>query len=177
MATIIVLNGTSSSGKTTLARVLQEQAATVLLNFSIDSVLYALPPRLIQNMISGEPLTEISYRDLVRAYYRCLKELADLGHSLISDNAITTQWQAELLVGAVEGHRAILVGIDCSAETVESRERARGDRRVGLARSQLPNIHKWLQYDVTVNSESQSLEDAAAIILRVANIEKVKIQN
>jgi chloramphenicol 3-O phosphotransferase len=39
VATIVVLNGTSSSGKTSIARAFQEAAPSLFLNFSIDSVL------------------------------------------------------------------------------------------------------------------------------------------
>ncbi len=57
MTNLITLNGTSSSGKTSITRKLQKPLLQVWLNFSIDSVLYALPQAELGSMISGETIT------------------------------------------------------------------------------------------------------------------------
>lgn len=168
MAQIIILNGTSSSGKSTLARAIQERASQLFLYFSIDSVLYALPQNVLKKLMSGEPAPEVRYRDLVSGYYGCVRALAAAGNAVVTDNAVTTRWQAEMLVAAVEGHDVTIVGIDCSIETLEAREETRGDRRPGLARSQYENVHKWLDYDVRVNSDTTAAADAADIVLNAA---------
>ena len=50
---IICLNGTSSSGKTAIAKELQALLPKVYLNFSIDSILYSLPPSALARMTHG----------------------------------------------------------------------------------------------------------------------------
>jgi chloramphenicol 3-O phosphotransferase len=42
---IVLLNGTSSSGKTTLAKALQRAMPTPYLHLGIDTVVFALPGR------------------------------------------------------------------------------------------------------------------------------------
>ena len=174
---IIVLNGCSSSGKTTLARAIQSRATNVYLNWSIDGILDTVPERLRDRMLTGKPLQEVEYSDLVRAYYACLRQLANLGHPLISDNAVTSRAHAELLVEALGDHQALLVGVDCSAVTLADREAARGDRRAGLARSQQPAIHRWLHYDVFVDSESGTPDANAEIVLAAAAARKQESQS
>ena len=164
MATIVVLNGTSSSGKTSIARAWQERARSIFLNFSIDSVLYALPQHVFDAIVRGEAVPELRYLDLVRGYYACVRELANLGHDLVIDNAVTTEAMAGWLRESIAGHRALLVGLDCSPEVLDARERSRGDRRLGLARQQCARIHQWLTYDVRIDTERTSAEEAAAII-------------
>ena len=168
MAQIIVLNGTSSSGKTAIARAIQAIAPEVFLNFSIDSVLYALPQHILEKMMRGDEIAEIAFRDLVRGYYAALKGLADSGLALISDNAITARYQAEALADALNGHDALLVQVECAVDVAEVRETSRGDRRPGLARLQASSIHRWLAYDVTVDSASGTPEEVARQILDVA---------
>jgi chloramphenicol 3-O phosphotransferase len=168
VALIIVLNGVSSAGKTTLARALQERAARLFLNFSIDSILYALPEKVLERMKTGGDLGDLNYVELVRGYYGCVKQLADAGNSIISDNALTTRWQADLLLDAVEGHDVVLVKVDCAEASAVAREAARGDRRPGLARSQMDKVHRWLDYDVVVNSDELAPEAAADIVLEAA---------
>ena len=164
MATVVVLNGTSSSGKTTIARAFQELAPGLFLNFSIDSILYALPSSARDRITNGADFSDLNIPNLVRAYYSCVRQLLDLGHDLVIDNAVTASYQAEALREAVEGHRVLMVGLDCSAEILAQRERERGDRRAGMAVAQHARIHTLLQYDLMIDSASESAHDAAAKI-------------
>jgi chloramphenicol 3-O phosphotransferase len=165
VACVVVLNGTSSSGKTTVARAFQELAPRLFLNFSIDSILYALPPGVLERMKRGEPVGEVRFLELVRGFYACVRELLALGHDLVIDHAIVTEAEAELLRAAVEGHRVLLVGLDCPVEVLAERERARGDRRPGLAAAQCERIHRWLEYDLRIDSGRVSAEEAARVIV------------
>ena len=166
MATVVVLNGTSSSGKTTVAKAFQEIAGSVYLNFSIDSILYTLPASALERMQMGDPVPGIAFKDLVAAYYVFVRELAGRGHDLIIDNAITARYQAEHLVAALEGHDVLMVFVGCSEPVLREREIARGDRRVGLASDQLTGVERWLQYDLRIDDTSVTpAKDAAVAIL------------
>lgn len=164
MAIVVVLNGTSSSGKTTIARAFQERAPSLFLNFSIDSILYALPPSALDRIVGGADISDLRLPELVRAYYGCVRRLLDLGHDLVIDHAITAQYHVDLLREATEGHRVLLVGLDCAAEILNEREKARGDRRVGLAAQQLATIHELLRYDLFIDTAAVGPEEAAARI-------------
>jgi chloramphenicol 3-O phosphotransferase len=167
MARVVVLNGTSSSGKTSVARAFQDLAPSLFLNFSIDSILQTLPPKVIARMQRSEEISDLRYPELARAYHACVRELLSLGHDLITDNAITARYQAELLVDAIAGHDVLLVGLDCRAAVLREREASRGDRRSGLAAQQLSGIHAWLEYDVMLDSAVLSPEESAAEIARL----------
>lgn len=64
---VICLNGTSSSGKTTIAHKLQELLPEIYLNFSIDSILYALPGSALFRMTHGQGMSDPNYVQLVRS--------------------------------------------------------------------------------------------------------------
>lgn len=165
VARVVVLNGTSSSGKTAVARAFQEVAPSVSLNFSIDTILYALPPSAIARIQRGDDIRDLHYPRLVRAYYACVAELARLGHDLVIDHALTSRDEAEMLLGVIAGHRALLVALDCPLEVLEERERARGDRRHGLAAVQCDRVHRWLAYDLRIDTSRVTPEDAARRIV------------
>jgi chloramphenicol 3-O phosphotransferase len=162
---VVVLNGTSSSGKTTIARALQELAPRVFLNFSIDSMLATLPPSANARIVAGADISDLKYPELVRAYYACVRQLLELGHDLIIDNAIYARDRAELVMAAVAGHRAVMVGLHCPAEVLTERERIRGDRQIGMAVKQSDRIHLWLRYDLEIDTSRTSAQDAAQEIL------------
>lgn len=165
MSLLVVLNGTSSSGKTTVARAFQDAAPSVFLNFSIDSILSALPPSVLQRLVAGTPITDLRLPELVRAFYSCTGELLRIGHDLVIDHAVTARYHAELLLAACEGHDTFIVGIECTIDLAREREAARGDRRLGLADQQFETIHSWLDYDLVVDTSQQSPSEAAASIL------------
>src|ERR1044071_214555 len=123
MATVVVLNGTSSAGKTAIARALQEIAPRLFLDFSIDSILYALPPGILERLKRGEWTGDVRFLELVRGFYACVRELLALGHDLIIDHAVVTEAEADMLRAAVEGHEVLLVGLDCPVDILAERER------------------------------------------------------
>ncbi|HYC61668.1 MAG TPA: AAA family ATPase [Thermoanaerobaculia bacterium] len=164
MATVVVLNGTSSSGKTTIAKAFQEIAGSVYLNFSIDSILYALPAGALECIRSGDPIPGIAFQELVAAYYACVRELASRGNDLVIDNAITARYQAKHLVEALDGQDVLMVFVGCSESVLREREIARGDRRIGLAADQLAGIERWLQYDLRIDTSVTSPAEGAANI-------------
>lgn len=161
MSIAIVLNGTSSSGKTTLARAFQERASRLFLNFSIDAFLYALPETAIARIVRGDDISDLRYPELVRGYYACAGSLLALRHDLILDHAITAEYHVEFLRQATAGHDVLLVGLDCPAEVLRERERARGDREVGLAEKQRRTIHSRLQYDLFIDTAATTPARAA----------------
>ncbi|MBW3564067.1 MAG: chloramphenicol phosphotransferase CPT family protein [Acidobacteria bacterium] len=165
MSTLVVLNGTSSSGKTTIARAFQDAAPTIYLNFSVDSILSGLPPSVLARMIGGLPVTGLRLAELIRSFYACTRELLRTGHDLVIDHAVTARYHAEELLAACEGHETLIVGIECPVPVTREREAARGDRRVGLAGQQFASIHVWLEYDLVVDTSKQSPSEAAASIL------------
>ena len=166
MSTCVVLNGTSSSGKTTIARAFQEAALPrVFLNFSIDSILYALPPSAVTRITAGADIADLRLPELVRAFYACTKQLLDLGHDLIIDHAVTAQYHADLLQEATGAHDVVLVGLDCPIEILRDRERLRADRRLGMAERQAKSIHTLLTYDVFIDTSTVAPEEAARRIL------------
>lgn len=166
VATIVVLNGTSSSGKTTIARAFQNRAPSLFLNFSIDSILETLPAAAIRHIVDGTPIPALPFSELVAAYYGCVRELAARGRDLVVDNAVTARYQAEHLVAALEGHAVLLVLVTAPEPLLRRRERARGDRRIGLAADQADKVERWLEYDLRIDTSVISAEAGADAIVR-----------
>jgi chloramphenicol 3-O phosphotransferase len=173
MSTIVVLNGTSSSGKTTLARAFQELAGSVFLNFSVDDIFFSLPQSALDLIHAGQTIPNLPFIEIHTAYYACVRELAALGRDLVIDNSITARAQAERLVAAVEGHRVLMVSVTCAAEVLEERERARGDRYPGLAAKQIATIDRWLEYDVRIDTSGGSPKAGAERIVEALTRESL----
>ncbi|UXY15659.1 chloramphenicol phosphotransferase CPT family protein [Chitiniphilus purpureus] len=161
---VIVLNGTSSSGKSALARALQEQLPEQFINFSIDSVLYGLPASDLARMQRGEPIDRAGYSwtALVRGYHYALPSLLQAGLKLIVDNAWCEAEETQELLTELAGYPVTLVAVHCDAAILAAREAARGDRAPGLSAWELPRVHAWMDYDLQIDTSTISADDAAA---------------
>lgn len=160
---IILLNGASSSGKSTLARGLQAALDDPFWHFSIDHLFAAnvLPK---ERIASGE----FPWRDLrpqfFDGFHRCLPALADAGNNLIVEHIVETEaWMQRLL--RLLGHLDVFfVGVHCPLPELERRELERGDRRIGEARADFETTHTFCTYDFEVFSTLPPAENIDAVI-------------
>ncbi|MGL4996017.1 MAG: chloramphenicol phosphotransferase CPT family protein [Deefgea sp.] len=153
---VIILNGSSSSGKTSIAKVLQELLPQQYLNFSIDSILYALPETDLQLMKQGKTITRAGYDwpSLVRGYHYCLPALLQAGCHLLIDNAWCDRNEKRELLTELAGYSVALIGVQCDIEISQAREQARGDRAIGLVAWQAPIVHQDMTYDIEIDTTS-----------------------
>jgi chloramphenicol 3-O phosphotransferase len=160
---LILLNGPSSAGKTTLCRALQVALPVPFLHFSLDFLMFdtsALPPKR-----EGNPA--FAWRaqrpKVFQGYYNCLGALARAGNNVVSDYIIETAEQLEALDAQLEGLDVYWVGVHCDLATLEHREQARGDRRAGDARRDFETVHSFRAYDLEVNSALEAAFNARLI--------------
>lgn len=163
---IICLNGTSSAGKTAIAKQLQEQLLpTIYLNFSIDSILYTVPPSALYRMTHGEDIADLNYPQLVRSFHACVARLVEMGNFLVIDNAMDRAEHAIDLLERVQACSLLLVGVHCSLDELNRRERQRQDRTIGEAAAQFNRVHQGIIYDVEVDSSTKDPSEVAAEIV------------
>lgn len=163
----IVLNGTSSSGKTSIAHRLQDALPEIYLNFGVDSVLYAVPPADIETMRKGWQITRSGYSlsQLIRGYHAAAAALLKTGNRLIIDNATSREaWRLDLFQN-LAGYDVFWVGVSCDLTVAQMRERARGDRAPGTAEREAPLVHRGFTYDCDVDTTTLSPDDAANVVL------------
>jgi len=160
---IILLNGASSSGKSTIASGLQEAASLPFWHISIDHLIQAkvLPS---QRISTGE----FSWRELrpsfFKGFHQCLPALATAGNNLIVEHIVESEDWMERLLKLLAPFDVFFVGIHCPLEELERREIARGDRRIGDAKKDFETTHKFCKYDIEVSSIN-NLEDNVSLIL------------
>ncbi|MGI9373756.1 MAG: phosphotransferase-like protein [Hyphomicrobiales bacterium] len=164
---IILLNGISSSGKTSIAHCLQSDFTYCWLNFSIDSVLYSLPEDDLNKMIAGDPINRAGYEyaKLASGYSQALAALTRAGNKIISDNALVTAAQKQELMSAVMPFKVLWVGVHCDLTVATQREKARGDRVLGTAKREHLCVHSNIDYDICVDTTHRSPQKIAKEII------------
>jgi chloramphenicol 3-O phosphotransferase len=170
--TIIYLNGTSSSGKTSITHALSQQLSQPYLHCPID---------LFEQMILHQQIHRGVVPDLqaVQAgFTACIAALASQGNNVIVDDVIceplsypstqsplTTQELLHQRVRTLHTFNLLFVKVACPLPIVEQREQTRGNRTHGLASFQFPRVHQDSLYDVEVDTNQHTPDTCAAQIL------------
>jgi chloramphenicol 3-O phosphotransferase len=145
---VIVLNGTSSSGKTTLARAFQAQSTEVYLLCALDAFWDMTPYKI--------PAGSKNFPNMKLALAKSVRALAETGHNVIVDLVFCGEKTYGELTSELSGLKLIFVKINCPLDELTKRETARGDRAIGLAKSQYESIHEGVLYDLTINTLNTS---------------------
>jgi chloramphenicol 3-O phosphotransferase len=153
---LILLNGVSSAGKTSIALELQRTVRIPYLHVALDSFIMMLPP--------GKKDDDV-FSALVDGFQRSVAALLDAGNRVILDHVMfEDRWKPQMAI-ALSNVPSLLVGVRCPLEELERRERLRNARRQGFARRQFDAVHRRMCYDVEVDTSVRSVEDCAADIL------------
>lgn len=170
-AQVIVLNGGSSSGKTSIARALQESLPGTWLTFGVDTFIDALPGRgdSLKSGISygadGTVVVTEQYKRLERSWYSALRSLAHSGASIILDEVLLSGGEGQRrLQSAFDGAPMLWVGVHCDPEVAAARESSRGDRVPGMARLQASRVHYGVAYDIEIDTTARYPEACAQLL-------------
>lgn len=193
---VIILNGGSSSGKSSIARRLQDVLPVPWLTFGADTLVDALPAAMrgsddgendgedggvsssdsesgdqggggISFGPDGSVSTGEEFRRLDIAWAQGIAAMARAGARVVVD---------EIFLGgpasqdrwrtALTGLDVLWVGVRCDPEVAAAREAGRGDRAAGMARSQADLVHRGVVYDLEVDT---SRADTAACARTIAD--------
>ena len=148
---VILVNGASSAGKSTLAQALQLALPVPFWHISIDHLIGAniLPPRRNDGSEFEWSRMRPSFFD---GFHRCLPALADTGNNLIVEHIIETDEWRESLRQLLNHLDVFVVGLHCPLNELERRELERGDRQMGSAKTDFLTIHQLCTYDLELSS-------------------------
>lgn len=160
---IILLNGASSSGKSTLARAIQMKIEAPFWHVSMDHLRDAgvLPmARIRRGEFDWTALRPAFFDGIDRSY----AAYAAAGNNLIVEHIVETpEWLARL-AALLAPFDVFFVGVHCELAELERREAARGDRPVGDARRDFETIHAFARYDFEIDTTAPQGDEAERII-------------
>ncbi|OAB35090.1 chemotaxis protein [Paenibacillus macquariensis subsp. defensor] len=169
---IVLLNGTSSSGKTSISIELINQKEIPFYHLSIDDFFNNYND-FINNKFPDEPTREIDHQvvsqilddSIFSVYYSTIKLLSELGFNVIVDTIIVNDKRFNECLDLFFDLPTLFIGVICSKEELTRREQTRGDRKIGLANSQFNTVYCFNEYDLEVNTEELNPIECAEKIL------------
>lgn len=178
MSKIIYLNGPSSSGKTTIAKALQDSFSEPYLHVGIDKMIGFMPAKInnweggdaplgfswkLDSDPTGHPVYNIQAGPFAKQIVRTLKDitilLASQHYNLIIDDVAFGAVEVEEWKQALNNYNVLYVGVVTPLEVLEQREKSRGDRCKGSARSQYFKVHENVAYDLEIDTHTNTIEE------------------
>ncbi|OAB30634.1 chemotaxis protein [Paenibacillus macquariensis subsp. defensor] len=174
---IVLLNGTSSSGKTSISNELLTQIDIPFQHLSIDNFCNGIfhsytdfinstyPSIETNGAEDGQLTTQILTNPLISLYYSTIKLFSAMGNNVVVDSVIGNDKWFNACIELLSDHPVIFVVVKCSKEELARREQLRGDRMVGLASEQYDNVYCFNEYDLEFNTEIMRSSECANEIL------------
>lgn len=181
-AKVVIINGGSSAGKTSMSLEFQEIMEEPYFLLGIDAFWFAMPPKEIdlervspqyyqwcqEETEYGLPYFRILPGPLLNesmlARYKAMAAYLERGLNIVADEVFwTREWLLESL-RVFKPFDCYYVGIFCEDAELRRRELERGDRYLGWARGSQIYAHKDAVYDLKIdNTTKTSLECAQTL--------------
>ena len=162
---VILLNGTSSAGKTSLTAALQDRLPAPYIRMGIDDFVFERAPTRwfgaeegLRFAPRGDGLVDVVYGlevlRLQRAFHRSVRACVAEGLRVVVDEVILTRDLLDDWVETLKGVDVFFVGVRCDPAELVLRENARRDRTRGTALAQVDKVHRYGPYDLEIDSTS-----------------------
>lgn len=164
--TIIILNGTSSSGKTSLVLAMQKILPEPFLDCGMDKFIWMLPAHYLDRPLWDEVLGLATQagsvgHKLIAGMHYAIAALSRTSNNVIADHVLVEPKWLQECASLFSELPAFFIAVRCPLEIVEQREQARKNRTWGQARAQFDIVHAHGIYDFEVDTSLYCPEDCA----------------
>ncbi len=160
---IILLNGVSSAGKTTLSKAIQNNLQTPYYHICCDDFMNMSPAHLLKSQFDKQLLiTQSLMHDVIKLF-------SDKGHCVIVDDVVLDLPDKNDFLyeysAMLSGYPVMLVHVICPMDELIRRQTIRGDRYPDQAQWQSVREYTNIPYDLTVDTYAESTDTCAERII------------
>lgn len=177
--TIIILNGPSVAGKSSIQKKIQESFDQLYLTAGLDSFVVNTLGNKISSEINGvlvsklimstdqegNPVAEWHIgplgKKVFKGMHRAIAAFAGVGNNLVVDYIMYSQDLLVDLVKVLKNYKVYFVGVRIPLEILEQREKERNTSPIGHARSHYNIVHTHDIYDLEVDTSQLTAEECA----------------
>ena len=181
---VIILNGPSAAGKSTLQRSIQRLATVPYISVGIDNFFNDVFPDehgklgVKTQTDFGTQLRHVTIEDntvylhvgpegqkIAHGMHRAIAAYAKSGNNVVVDYIMyDPMWMHELLQ-ELQGCQVYMIGVTLPLHVVQQREQARSTSPIGHAKSHYDTVHVGNMYDLWIDSSITTADEGALHIL------------
>jgi chloramphenicol 3-O phosphotransferase len=157
-AVIVLLNGASSAGKTTIATGLLEALSGPVIHLPLDAFYELLPTRY------QTPIWPL-FTELAQGLHRMALAWESLGFTPIVDTVLEREALFFDCVKQLGGRQTYFVGVHCPLAELRRRARGRSDRDPKWTEYQVGRVHAHGPYDLELDTDARSPAECVAALV------------
>ncbi len=165
---LILLNGPSSAGKSTIAAALRQE----MRRHGTDPAVLSIDDYM--KIPETEEIWEDDVFEIMPDMCADITAALKSGAWVIADHVITSARIYDALLDAAAGFGVVPVRVSCSLETLRDRERKRGNRFIGSAETSLRYLYPRDGYVLEIDSGKQTPAESAGSIMEYLRGEKAR---
>ena len=190
-STVIILNGPSASGKSSIQEAFIRKSESPWIKIGIDNFFVGVLSnyyifgeykpqnpnyKIIEGIASEDELKNPIFtlkigpagEKIIEGMNHAIKSYADAGNNIIVDYIAYNPVWLENLVKLLKDHKVIVVSVTLPLEILEQREASRATSPRGHARSHYETVHKHnIPYNLNVDTSKVIAEEAAESISKL----------
>lgn len=156
-ANLIFIIGGSGTGKTTLARALQERLLPEQwLHFSPDTLLYCLPKSIVDRADLANDWSAIDTGLVNTLAHGLVCNALQSGGRVVFDCVVMSERRAKQLLTSFDTSNPFLVGTTCAWDELVRRTSLRGDRTLAEVRRGFETSGEFLDLDCVLDTTADS---------------------
>jgi chloramphenicol 3-O phosphotransferase len=159
-APAFILHGTSSAGKSSIAKALQRNSSSAVFHIELDAFVCMAN----RGDMASDAERNVAYKLHCQNLQATLSNVGKSHFELVLDTVLRDDEEFGKCLQALIPRPIYLIGITCPLEVLEERERARGDRGIGTAREQYGHKSYQREYSMIIDTSETSPEEAARAI-------------
>ena len=156
---LLLLNGPSSAGKSSIAKELQQKLRLC----GADPMIVSIDDYM--KIAEDEEIWEDDVFEIMPDMCRDITPALLQGKWVIVDHVITSARIYEALLDAAAGFDVVKILVSCSLETLLKREKERGHRFAGSAEASLKYLYPKKGYDLRIDSGKTDAASSAERII------------
>lgn len=162
MKRIILLNGASSSGKSTLAAAIKE---SLKVKCNLEYEIISIDDFL--KMSSNDVIYEDDVYDISPMLCQRARELLQMKEGIIIDHVITSERIYCMLRESLQHYDFLSVHVMCPMRILKEREKQRGNRCIGSAEASLQYLYPKGGYEIMVDTYEMPTSDCVSKIVQM----------
>ena len=162
MKQIILLNGPSSSGKSSLSKELKELFKKDNKQYEIVSI------DDFMKISTSETIYEDDVFEISEDMCNAMTKLLLKADGVIVDHVITSERIFKQFLNRAKPYNCLLIHITCPLNVLLQREKERGDRCLGSAKNSYDYLYPKDGYDLTIDTSLLSKEECGLKIYELA---------
>ena len=162
MKQIILLNGPSSSGKSTLSKTLQQLFKLNNKQYEIVSI------DDFMKISTSETIYEDDVFEISQDMCNAAIKLLEKAEGVIVDHVITSERIFKQFINMAKPYKLLTVHVTCPLDTLIKREKERGNRCLGSSESSYKYLYPKDGYDLTVDTHLLAKEECGLEVYKHA---------